>query len=169
MLVGGHELLRAAIEDGRMRTHALCNARGVHRGVARADDNDIAAQAGLDLLFNELDEMLKEYFIDTAQSYGLTERERFTGAVRDDLSIEKRRELLKIREQTNEEFCTPEGFNKILEGYGLGNFKITENPSQNALSVKISDSLSELNKVWVNKMIEKDFPAHLEITVEFAS
>lgn len=59
--------------------------------------------------------MLKEYFIDTAQSYGLTERERFTGAVRDDLSIEKRRELLKIREQTNEEFCTPEGFNKILE------------------------------------------------------
>lgn len=128
-----------------------------------------AFAAGLDLLFNELDEMLKEYFIDTAQSYGLTERERFTGAVRDDLSIEKRRELLKIREQTNEEFCTPEGFNKILEGYGLGNFKITENPSQNALSVKISDSLSKLNKVWVNKMIENDFPAHLEITVEFAS
>lgn len=128
-----------------------------------------AFSAGLDLLFNELGEMLKEYFIDTAQSYGLTERERFTGAVRDDLSIEKRRELLKIREQTNEEFCTPEGFNKILEGYGLGNFKIIENPSQNALSVKISDSLSELNKVWVNKMIEKDFPAHLEITVEFAS
>lgn len=128
-----------------------------------------AFSAGLDLLFNELDEMLKEYFIDTAQSYGLTERERFTGAVRDDLSIEKRRELLKIREQTNEEFCTPEGFNKILEGYGLGNFKITENPSQNALKIKISDSLSELNKVWVNKMIESDFPAHLEITVEFAS
>ena len=56
-----------------------------------------------------------------------------------------------------------------MKGYGLGNFKITENPSQNALSVKISDSLSELNKVWVNKMIENDFPAHLEITVEFAS
>lgn len=58
---------------------------------------------------------------------------------------------------------------RILQGYGLGNFKITENPSQNALSIKISDSLSELNKVWVNKMIENDFPAHLEITVEFAS
>ena len=54
-----------------------------------------AFSTGLDLLFNELGEMLKEYFIDTAQSYGLTERERFTGAVRDDLSIEKRRELLK--------------------------------------------------------------------------
>ena len=39
------------------------------------------------MIFNELDEMLGEYYIDTAQSYGLTERERFTGAVRDDLSI----------------------------------------------------------------------------------
>lgn len=128
-----------------------------------------AFAAGLDLLFNELDEMLKEYFIDTAQSYGLTERERFTGAVRDDLSIEKRRELLKIREQTNEEFCTPEGFNKILEGYGLGGFELIENPRENALTVKIYDALDEQNKAWVNKMIENDFPAHLAVTVEFAS
>lgn len=128
-----------------------------------------AFAAGLDLLFNELDEMLKEYFIDTAQSYGLTERERFTGAVRDDLSIEKRRELLKIREQTNEEFCTPEGFNKILEGYGLGGFELIENPQKNALTVKIYDALDEQNKAWVNKMIENDFPAHLAVTVDFAS
>ena len=129
----------------------------------------IAFAAGLDLLFNELDEMLKEYFIDTAQSYGLTERERFTGAVRDDLSIEKRRELLKIREQTNEEFCTPEGFNKILEGYGLGGFELIENPQKNALTVKIYDALDVQNKAWVNKMIENDFPAHLAVTVDFAS
>lgn len=128
-----------------------------------------AFAAGLDLLFNELGKMLKEYFIDTAQSYGLTERERFTGAVRDDLSIEKRRELLKIREQTNEEFCTPEGFNKILEGYGLGGFELIENPQKNALTVKIYDALDEQNKAWVNKMIENDFPAHLAVTVDFAS
>ena len=37
-----------------MRTHALGNARGVHRGVARADDDDVAVQAGLDLLFHLL-------------------------------------------------------------------------------------------------------------------
>lgn len=128
-----------------------------------------AFAAGLDLLFNELDEMLKEYFIDTAQSYGLTERERFTGAVRDDLSIEKRRELLKTREQTNEKFCTPEAFNKILQGYGLGGFELIENPQKNALTVKIYDALDEQNKAWVNKMIENDFPAHLAVTVDFAS
>lgn len=128
-----------------------------------------AFAAGLDLLFNELGEMLKEYFIDTAQSYGLTERERFTGTVRDDLSIEKRRELLKTREQTNEKFCTPEAFNKILQGYGLGGFELIENPQKNALTVKIYDALDEQNKAWVNKMIENDFPAHLAVTVDFAS
>ena len=128
-----------------------------------------AFSVGLDMIFNELDEMLREYYIDTAQSYGLTERERFTGAVRDDLSIEKRRELLKIREQTNEEFCTPEGFNKILEGYGLGGFELIENPQKNALTVKIYDALDVQNKARVNKMIENDFPAHLAVTVDFAS
>lgn len=128
-----------------------------------------AFSVGLDMIFNELDEMLREYYIDTAQSYGLTERERFTGAVRDDLSIEKRRELLKTREQTNEKFCTPEAFNKILQGYGLGGFELIENPQENALTVKIYDALDEQNKVWVNKMIENDFPAHLAVTVDFAS
>ena len=128
-----------------------------------------AFSVGLDMIFNELDEMLREYFIDTAQSYGITERERFTGAVRDDLSIEKRRELLKTREQTNEKFCTPEAFNKILQGYGLGGFELIENPQENALIVKIYDALDEQNKAWVNKMIENDFPAHLAVTVDFAS
>ncbi len=123
---------------------------------------------GLDLIFNQLDEMLKEYFIDTAQSYGLTERERFTGAVRDDLSVEKRRELLKVREQTNEKFCTPESFNKILQGYGLSNYKIVENPSANALTIKIADALDEQNRLWVQKMIDNDFPSHLDVLIEFS-
>ena len=125
-----------------------------------------AFSVGLNLLFGELDEMLREYFIDTAQSYGLTERERFMGAVRDDLSIEKRREMLKTREQTKEKFCTPEAFNKILQSYGLNSFEITEHPLENALTVKINDTLDEQTKVWINKMIENDFPAHLDVTVE---
>lgn len=127
-----------------------------------------AFSVGLDLIFNELNEMLREYFIDTAQSSGLTERERFTGAVRDDLSIEKRRELLKIREQTNEKFCTPEAFGKILQGYGLNSFEMIEKPAENSLTVKIYDTLDEQTKEWVNKMIENDFPAHLAVTVEAA-
>ncbi len=54
VLVGGHELLRAAIEDGRMRAHTFRDTGGVHRGVACADDDNVAVQAGLDLLFHLL-------------------------------------------------------------------------------------------------------------------
>ena len=54
VLVGGHELLCAAIKNGRVRAHPFGNAGSVHRSVARADNDDITAQAGLDLLFHLL-------------------------------------------------------------------------------------------------------------------
>ena len=50
VLVGGHELLGAAVENGGVRAHALGDAGGVHGGVARADDHDVAGEVGLDLL-----------------------------------------------------------------------------------------------------------------------
>ncbi|MCD8025632.1 MAG: hypothetical protein LUF33_01500 [Clostridiales bacterium] len=39
-----------------------------------------AYAAGLDSVFENLDTMLREYFIDTAQTYGITEREKLIGA-----------------------------------------------------------------------------------------
>ena len=54
VLIGGHELLGAAVEDGGMCAHALGNAGGVHRSVTGTDDNDITLQAGLDLLLHLL-------------------------------------------------------------------------------------------------------------------
>ena len=126
-----------------------------------------AYAAGLDIVFEKLDEMLREYFIDTAEDYGLYERERFTGAVRDDLDVEKRREMLKTREQTNEKTCTPTSFEKIVAGYGLFDFTITENPSEMLVTLTIRDELSDENKEWIQKMAESDFPAHLDLVIEF--
>lgn len=126
-----------------------------------------AYAAGLDMLFEMLDEMKREYFIDTAESFGILNRERFTGAVRDDLSIEKRREMLKIRELTNEKTCSPASFEKILSGYGLTNFSITEHPSTRMVLIKINDNLSESDRVWVEYMISNDFPVHLNVQVVF--
>ena len=55
VLVGGHFLLRAAVDDGgRLRAHALCHARRVHGGVARADDDHMTLQTRLDLLLHVL-------------------------------------------------------------------------------------------------------------------
>ncbi len=126
-----------------------------------------AYTAGLEMLTYELDAMLREYYIDTSLGYGITEKERFMGAVREDLNLLERKELLKIREQTNERFCTPEAFNKILSGYGLKSYEIVENCSQNSLTINIGDKLDEKSKAWVERMIENDFPAHLEINVKY--
>lgn len=126
-----------------------------------------AYAAGLDMLFGKLDEMKSEYFIDTAQSYGIVNRERFTGAVRDDLTIEKRREMLKTRELTNETTCSPEAFEKIVAGYGLSSFTIKEYPSTRMVLITINDDLTESDKVWVRYMIANDFPAHLNVQVVF--
>ena len=54
MLVSGHVLLRTAVDDGGTGAHALCNAGSVHRGVASADNDDIAAQTRLDLALHFL-------------------------------------------------------------------------------------------------------------------
>ena len=55
MLVGGHFLLRAAVDDrGGGCAHALGDAGGIHRGVARADDDHVALEARLDLLLHFL-------------------------------------------------------------------------------------------------------------------
>ena len=48
----------------------------------------------LDIIFDTLDEMTREYFIATAQSYGIIERERFIGKERSELPTEQRREML---------------------------------------------------------------------------
>ena len=54
MLVSGHIFLGAAVDDGGIRTHTLGESRGVHGGVARADDYDGTGQAGLDFLLHFL-------------------------------------------------------------------------------------------------------------------
>ena len=49
---------------------------------------------GLNAVFDTLEMMEKELFIDTAEDFGITERERFVGKVRDEYSLEKRRNRL---------------------------------------------------------------------------
>lgn len=123
---------------------------------------------GLDYLFDFYDEILNELFIDTAQSYGLTERERFMGVVNNNFGSSDRREIIKTREYTNENFCSLGAFEKILESYGLKKFKITENFSGQTVTISINDSLSVTQKNYVRSMVEKDFPVHLIVNVVFA-
>lgn len=123
---------------------------------------------GLDCLFAELDEMTREYFVSTAESYGLTERERFVGKVREEYSNEKRREMLKIQEQMMGNDCNKSSFEMFLEGLGLSDFEITENFSGQTVTIQINDTLASETKKMVEEKINAEFPAHLIITINYS-
>ena len=128
----------------------------------------LAYAEGLDILFNDLDTMLREYYISTAQSYGITEREKLVGAERSEYSITKRREMLKNREQTLGLSCTPNAFFMMLKSYGLSDFIITEKFAQQEVVITVYDSLSNEIKSWINERVEADFPSHLKISVVYS-
>ena len=86
----------------------------------------LAYAEGLDSVFDMLEMMERELFIDTAEDFGIAERERFVGKVRDGYSIEKRRDMLKIAEQKVGGRCTLNDFKQFVRGYGVENFTIKE-------------------------------------------
>ncbi len=121
---------------------------------------------GLDTLFDTLEELERECFITTAESYGLSQREKFLGYDRSGEETEDRRKILEIAEQLTGE-CTVEAFKKILEGYGLTNYSIDEKFSSNIVLVFVYETLTAEQKSVIESRIAADFPLHLIITVYY--
>ena len=84
----------------------------------------------LDVMFDMLDEMTREYFIATSQSYGITERERFIGKERSELPTEQRREMLLVQEQMMGNNCSKDAFELML--------------SQKCVDLSVNDIIKEL-------------------------
>lgn len=124
---------------------------------------------GLNAVFDTLEMMEKELFIDTAEDFGIIERERFVGKVRDEYSLEKRRNMLKISEQKVGGKCTPDDFKQIVRGYGVENFTFQEAPSRNRLAINISDSKTDAEKKYIEKCVNADFPLHLLVTISYVN
>lgn len=121
----------------------------------------------LDIIFDTLDEMTREYFIATAQSYGIIERERFIGKERSELPTEQRREMLLIQEQMMGNSCSKGAFELMLKGTGLSDFTITESFATQAVTVTINDVLTAEIKQMIEEKIRAEFPSHLDVTVTF--
>ncbi len=126
-----------------------------------------AYAAGLDVLFETLDVMLRELFIDTAETWGIDNRELLLGRIKDDCTLEKRREMLKIYEQMMGGKCTLEAFNMVLKGYGLNNFEIAELPIRNRVTINVNESVSDEQKSVIEERIAADFPSHLYVAVTY--
>ncbi len=122
----------------------------------------------LERLRLELDELYRELFIDTAQSYGLSERERVLGKEKSQFSIEARREMLKLFEQIAGEFCTAEKFNKFLLSCGLNDFSVVESIGRQRVTITINDVLSSAQKSELKEKVRGELPLRIEPTYKFA-
>ena len=142
-------------------------------GLYKLDDSSNTAQElkafakELDVMFAMLDEMTRECFIATAQSYGIIERERFIGKERSELPTEQRREMLLIQEQMMGNSCSKGAFELMLRGVGLTDFTITESFATQVVTVTINDVLTAEIKQMLEEKILAEFPSHLDITVTF--
>lgn len=131
--------------------------------------NELAACAeGLDGLFQSLETMTKEYYIETAEDYGIVRREKFLGKERSEYTTEKRREMLKLLEQNMGGKCTSDAFSDILKSCGLSDFSFTESPTNYRLSIHVNDVLTEEQKDIVRQRVDLEFPLHLSIGVVYS-
>lgn len=115
----------------------------------------------------ELLQMLDECFVDTAQSYGLAQRELIVGAVRDDLTVAQRRNMLRLRESIDKSSFTVPKIKNALKSFGLEVFELYEYPSLYTVVVDAQGSFSTAQKAWIRSQVKKIMPAHLDAHVVF--
>lgn len=130
-------------------------------------DNNIgkelrAYSVGIDSVFSDIDILQREIFISSAQSYGLSEREKFLCREQSSDTLLKRRNILLASERIRN-CCTVSDFENLLRSYGLSDFNISENFSAQTTTITVRDTLSNDEKSDLEKRAVDDFPVHLNL------
>lgn len=121
----------------------------------------------LDSIESSLSEIERECFITTAESYGLGMKERIFGAEQNNISVNKRREILIYRCSINSNSFNRESIEKVLEVAGINGY-IIEVPSKNIMYINcLSLSDNSIDKDKIKKIIEEYLPAHLDCIFDF--
>lgn len=127
-----------------------------------------AFAAGLDVLRDTLEELLKEGFVMTAEGFGLSLSEEITGSPREDLSLEQRREMISQRQSLGNGDFTLEGIQKVLKAMGVEG-EITECPKALRMYIDLRGEIyTPAMKSWLINQARELLPAHLEVDVIFS-
>ncbi|MCQ4021536.1 MULTISPECIES: putative phage tail protein [unclassified Ruminococcus] len=125
---------------------------------------------GIDSKDDELDVIIREAFVASAEDYGLSMWEELFGAVQNGVDVQRRRELIKARMKLSNLSFTPAGVQEIIRSLGIDSFDVSENPSLNLLTIDLSaQSYSKARRRWIKEQLEELLPAHLEIVVIFGN
>ena len=126
-----------------------------------------AMSLGVDYVRAQLELLLREAFLNTAEDFGIVIYEKETGAPRDDLPLEKRREMIGARHAMHKEILTVSSVKNTLKALGAEG-EIQEYPFSNALVINLmNDDYTDEEKEWLCEQLEKFMPAHLDISVQF--
>ena len=115
---------------------------------------------GLDMAFDELDEMLKECFAETAESYGLTMRESWLKRYNPDRTLESRRNAIIKALSVCQTDYTFEGMRKIRDSFNLhGNFYSYTSPLK--VTFECTDTLTNSQKTILSNQMKRFMPCWL--------
>ena len=105
--------------------------------------------------------VLIECFISTAESYGIETREKVFGHLREDYTLEQRREMLKLRRGLGDSDFTLSAFEKIMTSLGAGSYNLHEMYSTYEAVVTMFTTFSNADAEWIENQIKLFLPAHL--------
>lgn len=127
---------------------------------------ELAAYAeALDAHRANLDEALRECFISSAESYGLTAREKIIGNERESYSTAERRQMLISRKCICDNDFTPAAFDRLIKGLGAESYTMTEMPSDFILTITLNGVFETVDEAWIENQIKLLMPAHLGVFV----
>ena len=132
-------------------------------------DCELKAYAeGLDTLFDTLDELQRENFIQTAESFGLSRRESFEIRERAELPVQERRDSLMYYERTVITGLTDSEFAEFLERIGLTDYTLSVNHSRGSMNLRIADSKTDGEKALIEKQIRAEIPTHMRLDITYS-
>ena len=94
---------------------------------------------GLDLLFEYIDELFRENYIATAESYGLSRREEIISREHPEQTASQRREALIYFEKTVKTTLNDDDFAEFLENIGVTDYTLDVRLRQGEFNITIAD------------------------------
>ena len=119
----------------------------------------------LEKVYDELDELLPERFLQTAGDRGLSAYEELFGPARSG-DLDERRRLLRLRLTLGGGDFTVAGIRQALDSFGLS-YVIAEFPLYDRLNIIAQTDYTKAQQNFIRRETAKIIPAHIEYQLVF--
>ncbi len=123
--------------------------------------------SALDKHRDNIENVFSNAFISTSTASGIAERESMIGYDGSSNSLSDRKEFLIQRQTFDNSSYTVTQLRRFISCLGVINYSLSETPSTYSVTVRISDTLSNTRKSWIESQIKSFVPAHCSCTVIF--